>query len=54
MVPAGVNTILVAGLAAKASYVVSIRSNGSGNVISLTPGSTGTVTDGAGVLRLVF
>jgi hypothetical protein len=52
--PTGVNTVLVAGLAAKTSYVVGIQSNGSGNVISISPGSTGTITDEAGLLRLTF
>ena len=52
--PAGVNTILVAGLAANASYVVSIQSNGGGNIISVTSGGAGAHTDGAGVLRLAF
>ncbi len=52
--PAGVNTVLVAGLAANTSYVVGTQPQSGGNAINITLGSTGTVTDGAGVLRLSF
>jgi hypothetical protein len=52
--PAGVDTLFATGLAAKASYGISIQSGSGGNVISITPGSTGAITDGAGVLRLTF
>jgi hypothetical protein len=52
--PAGVNTVLVTGLAANTPYVVTFQPQNGGNVIGITPGSSGTVTDGAGVLRLTF
>jgi hypothetical protein len=47
--PAGVNTVLVTGLAPNATYAVT---NGSGS-IAITPGA-GTAADAAGVLRLTF
>ncbi len=53
-VPAGVNTLLVTGLTVKTSYSVRIQSGGSGNIIRITPGTTGAITDAAGVLRLTF
>src|SRR5262249_35087045 len=52
--PAGVHTILVTGLAANANYGVMVQASGNGNVISVTPGSTGAHTDAAGVLILSF
>ena len=53
-VPAGVNALFVTGLAVKTSYGISIQPGGSGNVIRITPGGAGAVTDAAGVLRLTF
>jgi len=52
--PAGVNTVLVTGLAGNASYAVNIQPQDGGKVIGITPGNTGAFTDGAGVLRLAF
>jgi hypothetical protein len=48
--PAGVTTMLVAGLAPNTSYSASVQS---GNAVTITAG-TGTTTDAAGVLRLTF
>lgn len=52
--PAGVHTMLVAGLSPNTSYGVNVQPNGGGNliVISLT-GATATA-DGAGILVLTF
>jgi hypothetical protein len=52
--PAGVNTVLVTGLAAKAPYLTNIQANGGGHVISIAQGGAGPATDGAGVLKLTF
>ncbi len=52
--PAGVHTLLVAGLAPSTPYGVSISTNGSGKTISVTPGSSGGATDAAGLLKVTF
>ena len=52
--PVGVHTMLVTGLTENASYSVSIRANGKGYVITITPQSTGARADSGGVLRVTF
>jgi hypothetical protein len=52
--PAGVHTMLVAGLAPNTTYNVSVQPNGSGNLVSINSGSTGTTSDSAGLLTLTF
>jgi hypothetical protein len=54
VVPAGMHTVLITGLAANASYGAAIRAGPNGTQIDLTPGGTGPSTDTAGVLRLTF
>lgn len=51
--PAGVHTVLVAGLAPNGTYSASLLPNGGGNVLSVASG-TGYTADAAGVLRLTF
>jgi hypothetical protein len=53
-IPAGVHTLLVTGLTANASYGLSVQPGGSGNMVSIVPGSSGANTDGSGVLRVTF
>lgn len=53
-IPAGVHTLLVTGLQANTSYGVNIQTGSNGDVITITPETTGTDTDGAGVLRVTF
>lgn len=53
-IPAGVRTLLVAGLAAKASYIISNEPSGNGNSVGIVRGSGGINTDGAGLLKLTF
>jgi len=48
------NTVLVAGLAANTSYNATIQPQNGGNVITISAATGGTVSDGAGVLRLTF
>jgi hypothetical protein len=48
--PAGVHTMLVAGLSANAPYGVSVA----GGVATISAGGSDAVTDGAGLLRVVF
>jgi uncharacterized repeat protein (TIGR02543 family) len=50
--PAGVQTLLVTGLAPNNSYGISVQPNGSGNVVSIAAGGVGATTDAAGVLDL--
>jgi hypothetical protein len=52
--PAGVHTLLVAGLAPNTPYGTSVVSSGTGNSITITSGVTGATTDAAGLLRLTF
>ncbi|MCW3097155.1 MAG: hypothetical protein JWL77_2773 [Chthonomonadaceae bacterium] len=54
VVPTGVHTVLITGLAANASVGAAIQINPNGTQIDLTPGGTGSSTDAAGVLRLTF
>ena len=51
---AGVHQMLLTGLAPNTTYAVSVQPVGSGNTISVDVGSTGVVTDAAGVLSLSF
>jgi hypothetical protein len=44
----------VAGLAAKASYIISNEPSGNGNSVGIVRGSGGINTDGAGLLKLTF
>jgi hypothetical protein len=53
-VPAGVQTLLVTGLAPGAVYGVTIQPNGLGNVVTVAASGTGGVADAAGVLELSF
>jgi hypothetical protein len=53
-VPAGVQTLLVTGLASGAVYGLTIQPNGSGNVVTVATSGTGGVADAAGVLELSF
>ena len=48
--PAGVHTLLVAGLAANASYGVSV----SGGAVTVSPGGSSATADAAGLLRVTF
>lgn len=52
--PAGVHQMLLTGLTPNTTYAVSVQPVGSGNTISVDVGSTGVVTDAAGVLSLSF
>jgi len=52
--PLGVHTMVVTGLVANTFYGVSVQPAGSGNAVTITPGTTGATTDGAGVLRLTL
>ncbi len=52
--PTGVHAMIVTGLAANASYGVSIQPGGNGNVITLTAGGGGAAADSAGLVRLTF
>jgi hypothetical protein len=45
-----VHTLLVTGLAANASYGVTVT----GGTITVTPGGTGATADSAGLLRVTF
>ena len=51
--PAGVHTLLVTGLAAHATYTVTVQPSGSGNLIGIATGA-GTSSDAAGVLQVSF
>ena len=53
-VPASIHTMLVTGLTANTAYGVSVQSGVNSTVIVVTPGGTGSTTDGAGVLSLSF
>jgi hypothetical protein len=53
-VPVGVHTMLVTGLAANASYIISSESGGDGSSISIARGIGGMNADGAGLLRLTL
>ena len=48
--PAGVHTMLVTGLSPNVSY----NATASGGLVTIAPGAGGTLSDGAGVLRLTF
>jgi hypothetical protein len=52
--PAGVHTLKVAGLTPNATFTVSVQPSGSGNIVTITPASTGTTADNAGLLSLTF
>jgi hypothetical protein len=53
-VPAGVHTLLVAGLASSTAYGANVVANGSGHAVTITPGTSGATTDSAGLLQLTF
>ena len=52
-VPAGVNTVLITGLAPNATYDTSVYTGATGTIINLATGSA-IATDSAGVLMLTF
>jgi hypothetical protein len=53
-VPISVNTLLITGLTANASYELTTQSGPNGTQIVLTPGGNGATADAAGVLRTTF
>ena len=58
-VPAGVHSVLIAGLAPGGTYTISTQSSGSGLAVSVYPGmsggaSGGVTADAGGVLQLSF
>jgi len=53
-VPDSVHTMLVSGLEAQASYIITNESGGNGSSITIARGTGGVSADGAGLLRLTF
>jgi len=54
VVPSTVHTFVVAGLAANGSYKVTTQTGANGTTVTLTPGSTGSVADAAGLLKVAI
>jgi hypothetical protein len=52
--PLGTKTMLVTGLIPGATYITSVASAGTENLVTVTPSSAGSNADSAGVLRLTF
>jgi hypothetical protein len=52
--PAGVHTMLVTGLVAKASYIIDSKASSNGSLITISRGAGEIHTDPAGLLTLTF
>ncbi len=51
-IPTGVTQLMVAGLAPNGTYSVAVHASGSNNVLSISPASSGTAADSAGLLTI--